>query len=68
MLNGVSLAMFTLPTEDMTKYYRYQGSLTTPSCAEAVIFSLFEEPIFLSKTQVTDVNFVTQRTKMGTNI
>uniref|UniRef100_A0A8C0HC81 Carbonic anhydrase n=1 Tax=Chelonoidis abingdonii TaxID=106734 RepID=A0A8C0HC81_CHEAB len=29
----------------LSKYYRYQGSLTTPDCAEVVVWTLFEEPI-----------------------
>ncbi|XP_060901701.1 carbonic anhydrase 4b [Labrus mixtus] len=51
-LGGMSLDMFILPQIDMTKYYRYYGSLTTPSCAEAVIWSLFENPIPLSRKQL----------------
>lgn len=39
-------------TEDLTSYYRYNGSLTTPSCDEAVIWTLFEKPIELSSQQV----------------
>lgn len=52
MLNGVSLEMLSLPQVNMTKYYRYNGSLTTPDCAEAVVWTLFENRIPLSKTQV----------------
>ncbi|XP_034557405.1 carbonic anhydrase 4b [Notolabrus celidotus] len=51
-LRGVSLEMLLPAWTDMTKYYRYYGSLTTPSCAEAVIWSLFENPIPLSRKQL----------------
>lgn len=52
MLSGVSLEMFIPSKENLTKYFRYIGSLTTPDCAEAVVWSLFEIPIPLSKKQV----------------
>ncbi|XP_023256358.1 carbonic anhydrase 4-like [Seriola lalandi dorsalis] len=51
-LKGVSLDMFILPYNTMTKYFRYDGSLTTPNCAEAVVWSLFENAIPLSKKQL----------------
>ncbi|XP_067286089.1 carbonic anhydrase 4-like [Pseudorasbora parva] len=34
---------------DRTKYYRYQGSLTTPTCNEAVIWTVFKDPIKVSQ-------------------
>lgn len=37
---------------NLTNYYRYKGSLTTPGCTEAVIWTLFENPIPLSIEQV----------------
>lgn len=37
---------------DMTKYYRYNGSLTTPGCDEAVVWTVFQQPIRISKDLV----------------
>jgi len=40
-----------LPT-DLTEFYRYQGSLTTPTCNEAVVWTVFEEKNHVSHAQV----------------
>ncbi|KAF5891654.1 carbonic anhydrase 4-like, partial [Clarias magur] len=34
---------------DQTKYYRYVGSLTTPPCSEAVVWTIFKDPIEVSQ-------------------
>ncbi|XP_049431696.1 carbonic anhydrase 4b [Epinephelus fuscoguttatus] len=53
ILKGVSLEMLIPPQKNMNKYFRYDGSLTTPNCAEAVVWSLFEDTIPLSRKQLT---------------
>lgn len=49
-VTDVVLSDLVLPTLD--RYYRYQGSLTTPPCFESITWSMFEEPILLSETQL----------------
>ncbi|XP_040192843.1 carbonic anhydrase 4 isoform X2 [Rana temporaria] len=38
--------------ENLTKFYRYDGSLTTPGCAEIVTWTVFYETIKLGKSQL----------------
>lgn len=52
-LNALSVDTFIPPRDNLTKYYRYHGSLTTPGCAESVVWTLFEEPIPLSRDQLS---------------
>lgn len=37
---------------DRTAYYRYNGSLTTPSCNEAVVWTIFKKPIKVDRKWV----------------
>ncbi|NXI74921.1 CAH4 anhydrase, partial [Anseranas semipalmata] len=41
------------PEDDLGRYYRYEGSLTTPDCHEGVIWTVFEKPVELSISQVS---------------
>ncbi|XP_063147109.1 carbonic anhydrase 4 [Candoia aspera] len=38
--------------KDLTNFYRYTGSLTTPGCNEEVVWTLFEKPIELDMIQM----------------
>ncbi|XP_052270370.1 uncharacterized protein LOC127871465 isoform X2 [Dreissena polymorpha] len=38
----------------VTEFYRYNGSLTTPTCDEAVIWTLFEDKITISDAQMRE--------------
>lgn len=42
----------TLLPHDVSKYYRYSGSLTTPPCSEVVIWTLFSETVPISSGQL----------------
>lgn len=38
---------------NLTKFYRYKGSLTTPNCNEAVTWTIFNEPLYISSGQMS---------------
>ncbi|XP_041316194.1 carbonic anhydrase 6 [Pyrgilauda ruficollis] len=47
-----SLDIQAMLPENLSHFYRYQGSLTTPPCSESVIWTIFHSPVVLSHTQV----------------
>lgn len=49
-MSGAGISLDDLvPGVDRTKYYRYYGSLTTPLCYEAVIWTVFQDPVMVSQ-------------------
>ncbi|XP_061737643.1 carbonic anhydrase 14 isoform X5 [Nerophis ophidion] len=42
----------SLLPKDLERYYRYNGSLTTPPCFQSVIWTLFHERVQISKAQL----------------
>ncbi|KAJ3604775.1 hypothetical protein NHX12_026827, partial [Muraenolepis orangiensis] len=41
-----------LPQQHLGQYYRYHGSLTTPPCSQAVVWTLYEVPVPISWSQL----------------
>ncbi|KAJ8257053.1 hypothetical protein COCON_G00192050 [Conger conger] len=52
-LSDLSLDSLIPAQENLTVYYRYQGSLTTPGCSEVVVWTMFQQPIPLSVEQLS---------------
>lgn len=68
-LSQISLEQLIPSEKSLTNYYRYKGSLTTPGCHEAVVWTVFEQPIPLSKTQLkafSELQFHGGKPMMGT--
>ncbi|NWU20347.1 CAH4 anhydrase, partial [Dyaphorophyia castanea] len=52
-IDPLPLSSLLPPEEDLGRYYRYDGSLTTPDCYEGVVWTIFEKPIELSLRQLS---------------
>ncbi|KFQ26983.1 Carbonic anhydrase 4, partial [Merops nubicus] len=51
-MEPLPLSSLLPPEKDLGRYYRYEGSLTTPDCHEGVIWTIFEKPVELSIFQI----------------
>uniref|UniRef100_A0A8C5MGC3 Carbonic anhydrase n=1 Tax=Leptobrachium leishanense TaxID=445787 RepID=A0A8C5MGC3_9ANUR len=47
-----SIDVLAMLPENLDSFYRYAGSLTTPPCTENVLWTIFDNPIILSHTQI----------------
>ncbi|XP_053546406.1 carbonic anhydrase 6 [Bombina bombina] len=47
-----TLDVLAMLPESLDNFYRYEGSLTTPPCTENVLWTVFDSPIVLSKSQI----------------
>ncbi|KAK2724118.1 hypothetical protein QYM36_002454, partial [Artemia franciscana] len=51
---GLDFALKDVLPEDLSKFYRYHGSLTTPSCNEVVFWTMFDTPVTASDRQLKE--------------
>ncbi|KAL7831622.1 hypothetical protein AOLI_G00291700 [Acnodon oligacanthus] len=49
----LSLDLLIPSQNELKNYFRYKGSLTTPNCTESVIWTVFQNTILLSKSQLS---------------
>ncbi|XP_034033421.1 carbonic anhydrase 4a [Thalassophryne amazonica] len=65
----ISLEQLMPLQQNLTSYYRYKGSLTTPGCTESVIWTVFENPIPMSIEQLqafSELKFKDGKAMVGT--
>ncbi|XP_006874118.1 PREDICTED: carbonic anhydrase 15-like [Chrysochloris asiatica] len=54
------LASVLPSSADLAPYYRYPGSLTTPGCQPAVLWTVFEDPVAIGRAQVVQFQTLLQ--------
>lgn len=51
-MNISNIHVRSMLPENLSNFFRYEGSLTTPPCFESIIWTVFDTPITLSHNQV----------------
>ncbi|XP_074177787.1 carbonic anhydrase 15 isoform X3 [Rhinolophus sinicus] len=72
---GVSVPLATFPLASLlpdpsglSRYYRYSGSVTTPGCEPAVLWTVFEDAVPIGRAQVAQFQTVPQTGQPGTRL
>ncbi|KAF6277676.1 hypothetical protein mRhiFer1_001964 [Rhinolophus ferrumequinum] len=71
-IRGVSVPLATFPLASLlpgpsglSRYYRYSGSVTTPGCEPAVLWTVFEDAVPIGRAQVAQFQTVLQTGQPG---
>ncbi|XP_023651734.2 carbonic anhydrase 6 isoform X1 [Paramormyrops kingsleyae] len=51
-MNISTLNVRSMLPENLSQFFRYHGSLTTPPCYESILWTVFDTPIMLSHNQI----------------
>ncbi|NXG97927.1 CAH14 anhydrase, partial [Loxia leucoptera] len=60
-----SFSIRELLPEQLERYYRYNGSLTTPPCSQSVLWSLLPQPVRISRAQLEQLQGSLYSTEEG---
>ncbi|NWZ98530.1 CAH14 anhydrase, partial [Nesospiza acunhae] len=60
-----SFSIRELLPEHLERYYRYNGSLTTPPCSQSVLWSLLPQPVRISRAQLEQLQGSLYSTEEG---
>ncbi|NWY44366.1 CAH4 anhydrase, partial [Sylvia atricapilla] len=52
-VNALPLSSLLPAEEELGRFYRYEGSLTSPDCYQGVTWTVFEKPVELNVTQLS---------------
>uniref|UniRef100_A0A3Q2Z1N1 Carbonic anhydrase XIV n=1 Tax=Hippocampus comes TaxID=109280 RepID=A0A3Q2Z1N1_HIPCM len=55
----------SLLPKDLGRYYRYNGSLTTPPCYQSVMWTVFHERVQISKAQLLKMETILYSSQAG---
>jgi carbonic anhydrase len=67
-MNISSVDLRDLLPVDKSKYFRYNGSLTTPPCSEKVIWSVFAQALNISSKQLSAFREMEEESKTGERV
>jgi len=64
-VNITAFKLSDLLPANMSKFYRYPGSLTTPNCYESVKWTVFSDPIKVSSAQISALRLIKANSTMN---